>query len=227
MNANRKYAFTLAEVLITLGVIGIVASLTMPSLIANHRKQVVVSRMQKFYTTINQAIKFAEAEHGDARDWLAAEYLDAESLYNFWNTYMAKYFTCKEVLKASDGILIILADGSAFGIYNPGMTFINGIDWMHIVYYVDYKSCKKIMENNGNNIYAVPLDGKNTFLFRALGASVVTYYSTVTSGNIKSRDILLNENSHNYGCANSYKAYCAALIEYDGWKINKDYPVHF
>ena len=34
-------AFTLAEVLITLGIIGVVAAMTMPALIANHRKTVL------------------------------------------------------------------------------------------------------------------------------------------------------------------------------------------
>ena len=34
-NSQRKMAFTLAEVLITLGIIGVVADLTMPALIGN------------------------------------------------------------------------------------------------------------------------------------------------------------------------------------------------
>ena len=34
----KKRAFTLAEVLITLGIIGIVAALTMPTLIGNYQK---------------------------------------------------------------------------------------------------------------------------------------------------------------------------------------------
>ena len=34
------FGFTLAEVLITLGIIGVVAALTMPVLIENHKKQV-------------------------------------------------------------------------------------------------------------------------------------------------------------------------------------------
>ena len=38
---QRFKAFTLAEVLITLGIIGVVASLTMPSLIQSNRRQVV------------------------------------------------------------------------------------------------------------------------------------------------------------------------------------------
>ncbi len=37
---SKRTAFTLAEVLITLGIIGIVAALTMPSLIANYKRQI-------------------------------------------------------------------------------------------------------------------------------------------------------------------------------------------
>ncbi len=38
-----KNGFTLAEVLITLGIIGIVAAMTMPALIANYQKKVLVT----------------------------------------------------------------------------------------------------------------------------------------------------------------------------------------
>ena len=48
---RRLAAFTLAEVLITLGIIGVVAALTLPSLIENHKKQVIVSRLNKVYRT--------------------------------------------------------------------------------------------------------------------------------------------------------------------------------
>ena len=46
MNNFRKKAFTLAEVLITLGIIGVVAALTMPSLIAHHRKVATASKLK-------------------------------------------------------------------------------------------------------------------------------------------------------------------------------------
>lgn len=42
-------AFTLAEVLITLGIIGVVAAMTMPVLISNHNKSVVEARLSKAY----------------------------------------------------------------------------------------------------------------------------------------------------------------------------------
>ena len=51
-----KAAFTLAEVLITLGIIGIVAALTMPALIANYQKQVTLNGLKKAYSQLAQAV---------------------------------------------------------------------------------------------------------------------------------------------------------------------------
>lgn len=44
---NDRFGFTLAEVLITLGIIGVVAALTLPSLVANYRKQILHSQFKK------------------------------------------------------------------------------------------------------------------------------------------------------------------------------------
>ena len=43
----KRSGFTLAEVLITLGIIGVVAALTIPNLIAGYEKQVTISKLQK------------------------------------------------------------------------------------------------------------------------------------------------------------------------------------
>jgi prepilin-type N-terminal cleavage/methylation domain-containing protein len=48
--------FTLAEVLITLGIIGIVAALTMPSLMANYQKKAAATRLKQTYSMLNQAL---------------------------------------------------------------------------------------------------------------------------------------------------------------------------
>ena len=61
---KRRAAFTLAEVLITLGVIGIVAALTIPTLIANHQKKVYVTQFEKAYNTVQNAFKLMLAETG-------------------------------------------------------------------------------------------------------------------------------------------------------------------
>ena len=49
---KKKSAFTLAEVLITLGIIGIVAAMTLPALIANHRNKELQTRFKKAYSTL-------------------------------------------------------------------------------------------------------------------------------------------------------------------------------
>ena len=54
-NVRQKTAFTLAEVLITLGIIGIVAALTLPNLIANYKNKIIAKQLQKTYSTLSQA----------------------------------------------------------------------------------------------------------------------------------------------------------------------------
>lgn len=49
-------AFTLAEVLITLGVIGIVAAMTLPTLIAKYQEKVMITQLKKVYTELSQAV---------------------------------------------------------------------------------------------------------------------------------------------------------------------------
>ncbi|MBP3925173.1 type II secretion system protein [bacterium] len=50
-------AFTLAEVLITLGIIGIVAAMTMPALIENHQSSVLQQRFKKAYSSMSQVFQ--------------------------------------------------------------------------------------------------------------------------------------------------------------------------
>lgn len=66
---NKQKAFTLAEVLITLGIIGIVAALTVPVLIQKYRKNIVVTQLKKSFSELSQALQLAESEHGLMEDW--------------------------------------------------------------------------------------------------------------------------------------------------------------
>ena len=62
--SHKRTAFTLAEVLITLGIIGIVAALTLPTLIANYRVSVLKNDFKKADTIIQQAIQKTVTEAG-------------------------------------------------------------------------------------------------------------------------------------------------------------------
>lgn len=50
----NKFAFTLAEVLITLGIIGIVSAMTLPSIVASHRKEVLKAELKKTYNELQR-----------------------------------------------------------------------------------------------------------------------------------------------------------------------------
>uniref|UniRef100_UPI00402818C9 prepilin-type N-terminal cleavage/methylation domain-containing protein n=1 Tax=Candidatus Scatousia sp. TaxID=3085663 RepID=UPI00402818C9 len=64
-----KSAFTLAEVLITLGIIGIVAAMTMPTLIGKYKKKELANRAKVAYSILSQAIKLSEVENGEVKYW--------------------------------------------------------------------------------------------------------------------------------------------------------------
>ena len=64
-----KGAFTLAEVLITLGIIGVVAAMTLPTLVQNYQKKQTVVQLKKAYSELSQAISMAQKDLGLMEDW--------------------------------------------------------------------------------------------------------------------------------------------------------------
>lgn len=61
---KKKKAFTLAEVLITLGIIGVVAAITLPLLIQSYQKMVLKNQFKKVYAVIQVALQKTEADLG-------------------------------------------------------------------------------------------------------------------------------------------------------------------
>ena len=66
---TRKCAFTLAEVLITLGIIGVVAAITIPTLSQKLYEKRTVTQLRAVQSILAQAIKAAEAEDGEVEGW--------------------------------------------------------------------------------------------------------------------------------------------------------------
>lgn len=62
-------AFTLAEVLITLGIIGIIAALTIPALIAEFQEKQTVSQFKKTYSLISQVYSQVVQDNGSPNTW--------------------------------------------------------------------------------------------------------------------------------------------------------------
>ena len=68
-----KAAFTLAEVLITLAIIGIVAAITIPSIVNTYKEKQTVTALKKNYSVLNNAFNLAIAEYGDISQWNSKE----------------------------------------------------------------------------------------------------------------------------------------------------------
>ena len=60
---TKKFGFTLAEVLITLGIIGVVAAMTIPTLISNTNSAKFKSQYKKTLSTLNQAALMGTAQY--------------------------------------------------------------------------------------------------------------------------------------------------------------------
>ena len=80
VSKKTVFAFTLAEVLITLGIIGIVAALTMPALIANYKVHVIASKLNKFYSVVNNAYIRAKQDNGDISSWNLVAHTESTEL---------------------------------------------------------------------------------------------------------------------------------------------------
>ena len=64
LHRSKRAAFTLAEVLITLGIIGVVAALTIPALISNYQKHVWVTQLKKDVNYVQNSIKMIMGQEG-------------------------------------------------------------------------------------------------------------------------------------------------------------------
>lgn len=62
-------AFTLAEVLIAVGIIGVIAAITIPNLISKNQEESRIVALKKTYSVLNSAIKLAIIDNGSPQTW--------------------------------------------------------------------------------------------------------------------------------------------------------------
>lgn len=67
--AAKKVAFTLAEVLITLGIIGVVVALTIPSLVQKYKEKVTVNKVLSAYSLLSNAYSLVLDDDGTPDTW--------------------------------------------------------------------------------------------------------------------------------------------------------------
>lgn len=234
-----KKGFTLAEVLITLGIIGVIAALTLPGLLAEYSKLVVETKLKKFYTQINQAIALSEAQYGSREYWYAdSNQVDRDADGNpvpgsstaekWFMKYIGNNMTVVRVnyddnarptFFFKDGTALKMLTGSVISEQDGGMR-----DWVFYTSYPD--KCLAIYGTEVNArgkcawpFYYQPEESENWGPYHKSKRGFEPY-SYGWSGTL---------NQAQSYCRGTRPDYCTLLIQLNGWKIPDDYPwkVHY
>jgi type II secretory pathway pseudopilin PulG len=218
---NKNLAFTLAEVLITLGVIGVVAALTIPTLITNYQKHQVETQLLHFYSTINQAFRLSIDDNGEPDTWAEGrKYYSYDENYKIVQDYVAPYLKnlgYKRCKSSSAHVCITLPDGGQMSFVIDG----NGGD---IIYYTQANLYGNTSIPKSHYLFAfqfAKLSGKGDGVTNS--KNFVEPYIFTWNG---TRDALIN--SKKFGCSKKATedpyVFCTKLIQENGWKIPSDYP---
>ena len=222
-NNKRKKAFTLAEVLITLSIIGVIAAMTIPTLVLNYQRNITETRIKAFYSNMTQAVgQWLAEEHMERKDVTFQNIKTSDEFITWWNNSIGKHLNTSniEIVNAYHShptIRITMPDGSAAN------TYINnsGTDGaaMSFFWCAERRFCSEEFEN--------AVDGRRAFLFtwepwngrpENIGGRFVTAYKDYHTW---SRAQLLQDCG---GSIANGRYGCTRLIEVDGWKIKSDYP---
>ena len=224
----KKVAFTLAEVLITLGIVGIVAAMTIPTLITNNQKKQTVVKLQRAISVLNQAYKLS---YDDVGELGAEETKDFNSL-EYFNTYWAPYIKvstyCRSAAQCgykSDKPWKY-ADWSKSTLYpvEPRLrtAFITADGFLYTIYLATWN----IEGESKNAWYKVTVDLNGSEGPNRYGRDVFFLSGTQTDGGgirpycyEKS-----NEEVDNDCSKQGVGECCAEKIRRAGWEINRDYP---
>lgn len=221
-NKPKRNAFTLAEVLIALIVIGVVAALTIPNLVQNYKKTVTTTKLKKFYSTMNQAIQLSIIENGEVYTWNRApkdltdedgEYdyeANANECYQYFLKYLAPYLKYTKAEKTPEKtdkrseLVIFLNDGSTIETHNG--------DFFDLYY-------------DTNGYYQEPnVFGRDKFAFgiprregQAAGGKNFAALYYLDPVHCPDRQTALANCKVN-------NMLCTALLQFDNWEIKSDYP---
>ena len=185
----------------------------MPSLISHYKKQEIETKLKRFYSAINQAIKLSEIDNGDKSNWyyFCGEGDGTQSgekcLAEFYNNYFKDYLKVLKTEYNTDpkGLFIYFADGSVVRLSYGGRDY---------TYYINNKHF-----DNCNQ-------GKDCFMF--------AFYTNYAVGLRK--DYFIGKGIEPYihsgwdGTREGLRAdarSCVKLIQINGWKIPEDYPIKF
>lgn len=228
-NTLKKTAFTLAETLITLGIIGIVAAITIPTLITNYQKKVIPTKLKRAISVMNQAYKSAYDDIGEATPSEVRNMGGVEYVKKYWAPYLKisnicdTYTDCgykkRTPFKHLDGSI---ANNEVENTKGHVVWFQTAEGFVYTVYYYDAGNgyiadfmYVDITGGGGPNVF-----GKDLFILSRVidgdkGGFIAPYGYSITTESVNNGCVKGGNNSSNT---------CAEKIRRAGWQIDSSYP---
>ncbi len=136
-----KKGFTLAEVLITLAIIGVVAALTIPSVIVRTQQQEFKTAAKKAYSVLSQAVQLTEVKDGYT---FANGGLFVQALINNMNVVKVETFAKNSIPG------VAYADPQDDSPYGEGTIFYTADGMAYRIDYIDHQRISILVDVNGD-----------------------------------------------------------------------------
>ena len=243
----KNKAFTLAEVLIVVAINDVVACLTIPNIIQQHRKHVIETKLKRFYVDINDALVQAEVKYGSSQRWsLLTVKDDIEKYFLPFLDYKSAGFEENEPLPAgysnAASYLIYFKNGSMVKIVGPNYLSADATEqhkggFRDLYFYPnagDYRKNKKSLKNF---VFGWYRDASLGYQKRIDGTAES---DTLDSNPLKCKDSQLKYwydgtikpyLYNQYICGNmkleDVRANGTYIIMQNNWKIPDDYPFEY
>lgn len=243
----KKNAFTLAEVLITLGIIGVVAAITIPTLVSKYQKQQYVTQLKKSYSQFNQVLKLMTADAGCSQDLRCTGMFSEDKTAETFGAEIVKYFNvAKDCGVAANGgcfsndvavnfdgtyrgnnmdvdgmYKFITADGTAFMIEHENQDCLDGSRTTSRLHYMDQYCGQVIIDVNGPESKPNAF-GRDIFIFYITnGKGALLYPNSGQDSYIYWKDPDTGEQLY-CGADETDKdgSYCAGRVFEEGWQMN-------
>lgn len=232
LSSRKIRSFSLPEMLLTLGIISFICTMTIPPLIINKQKSEALTKFKKAYSDISNALKMAEVENGPLSQWDFTA--STNKTLDFADNYLYKYLNIEKKCTFNEE-----------GCWKEPVSLSNtstGVKVNNTRLSAITKSGYSIffwISNTGNSSFIyIDIDGPNKGQ-GMLGKDIFILTIYFASSGVKpelntyglspkmTREEITSASPG--GCRKNYTAsmagaYCSSLIILDGWQIKDDYP---
>ena len=223
----------MAEVLLTLGIIGVVAALTIPMIMGETEKKITVTKIQKSLSLINSAYRLSYNDLGELPPDEATALGNKKYTQMYWAPHIHNYRYCDTYAKCGYESNTPFKTISGKAPSNPLLlvhrsraTFITMENFLYIIINQRFALTGTAFDNSRTVIIDIngPQKpnryGRDVFVFLMLGGEngIVPMGFNKTDDEIKSGCSANNNNSP------VDRGYCAEWIRRSNWKIPKGYP---